>query len=137
MTQNQTSQRKEITTIASRKEFTSIDNVENPLSATRNRKRSASISFGKEVIITSIAIKEGIKTNSTIRTRASSASNITTFVNNTTDWLERLYKVTDAVLVICGIVIAISLIISLLIAILGILRIQRGLEYFTMTLEYD
>ena len=47
----------------------------------------------------------------------------------TTDCLERLYQVTDVVLVICGIVVFIAVLLSIGIGILGISRKLNGLGY--------
>ena len=61
------------------------------------------------------------------------SSNIVMSIVPTTDYVERLYQVTDVVLVFCGIVVVISFIATIGIAILGISRIHIGLDYYTKT----
>ena len=50
-----------------------------------------------------------------------------------TDWLHRLYQVTDVVLIICAVTVVVSVFISLAIFIFGTYRIQRGLEGFVLS----
>ena len=52
-----------------------------------------------------------------------------------TNRLERLYKATDIILIICGIIIAISVMISLGIFIFGQCRINRGLENYVLSFD--
>lgn len=58
---------------------------------------------------------------STVLIRTPNVRTWTEFVP-TTDCLERLYQVTDIVLIICGIVVIIAVVITIAIGILGISR---------------
>ena len=55
----------------------------------------------------------------------------------TPDFLERLYQVTDIVLIICGIVVVIAIVMSIAIGILGISRKLKGLDYYTIPFEWE
>ena len=52
-------------------------------------------------------------------------------IGTETDCLERLYQVTDVVLVICGIMVIIAVVVSIGIGILGISRKLQGLGFYT------
>ena len=55
----------------------------------------------------------------------------TTFKVATSRWENLLHIVTELILIIYGIIVFVSCGLSLAVALLGIARIQRGLEYYT------
>ena len=49
----------------------------------------------------------------------------------TTTYLDLLHLATELILIICGIIVIVSCVLSLGIAVLGICRLQKGLDYYT------
>ena len=94
-------------------------------SPTRNRARPVATGFEEEMRAMPTPSMERRNTISNLPNRS-----WTDFVP-TTDCLERLYQVTDVVLVICGIVVIIAVLLSIGIGILGISRKLNGLGYHT------
>ena len=96
----------------------------------RNRARSTNTHFEEEMRAMPIPLIERRNTNSNVPIRSPNIATLNDFAP-TTDCLERLYQVTDVVLVICGIVVIIAVLISIGIGILGISRKLQGLGYHT------
>ena len=96
----------------------------------RNRARSTTTDFEEEMREMPTPSIEGRNTISNVPIRSPNIATLNDFVP-TTDCLERLYQVTDVVLVICGIVVIIAVLISIGIGILGISRKLQGLGYYT------
>ena len=96
-------------------------------SPTRNRARPVATGFEEEM---RAMPTPSIERRNTISNLPIRFPNIGTYVP-TTDCLERLYQVTDIVLVICGIVVIIAVLLSIGIGILGISRKLNGLGYYT------
>ena len=86
-----------------------------------NRARSTTTDFEEEMRAMPNQSMERRNTIPNVPIRSPNTGRRADFVP-TTDCLERLYQVTDVVLVICGIVVIISLLFSIAICILGILR---------------
>ena len=63
----------------------------------------------------------------------SAANETHTNSQDVTDWLHRLYQVTDVILIICAVIVVVSVFISLAIFIFGTYRIQRGVDGFTLS----
>ena len=96
----------------------------------RNRARSTTTDFEEEM---REMPNPSIERRNTISNVPIHSPNIATWNDfvPTTDCLERLYQVTDVVLVICGIVVIIAVLLSIGIGILGISRKLNGLGYYT------
>ena len=99
-------------------------------SPTRNRARSTTTGFEEEMRAMPTPSMERRITVSNLPIRNPNIGTWTEFVP-TTDCLERLYQITDVVLVICGIVVIIAVLLSIGIGILGISRKLNGLGYYT------
>ena len=54
-----------------------------------------------------------------------------TISTTTTTYLDLLHIATELILIICGIIVIVSCVLSLGIAVLGICRLQKGLDYYT------
>ena len=54
-----------------------------------------------------------------------------TISTTTTTYLDLLHLATELILIICGIIVIVSCVLSLGIAVLGICRLQKGLDYYT------
>ena len=96
----------------------------------RNRGRSTTTDFEEEMRTMPAPSMGRRNTTSNIPIRSPNRGTRTDFVP-TTECLERLYQVTDIVLIICGIVIIIACVMSIVIGILGITRKLKGLEFYT------
>ena len=86
-----------------------------------NRARSTTTDFEEEIRAMPTPSMERRNTTPSLPISSPNIGTRTDFVP-TTDCLERLYQVTDVVLVICGIVVIISVLFSIGIGILGIAR---------------
>ena len=111
----------------SRSDLESLNKLENPPS--RNRTLTTTSHFQEELRVMQNPLEGRRNTTSNIQFNPPNIEACKEFVP-TSDCVERLYQVTDAVLVICGIVVVISFVASLGIGILGISRIQQGLDFY-------
>ena len=96
----------------------------------RNRARSTTTDFEEEMMAMPNQSMERRNTIPNVPIRSPNTGKRADFVA-TTDCLERLYQVTDVVLVICGIVVIIAVLFSIGIGILGISRKLQGLGFYT------
>ena len=106
------------------------------LPRTLSRSRSATTDFEEEMRTMPAPSIERRNTTSGIPIRSPNRGTRTDFVP-TTECLERLYQVTDIVLIICGIVIIIACVMSIVIGILGITRKLQGLDYYTDIFRWE
>ena len=106
----------------------------NPTS--RNRDRSTTTDFEEEMREIPTPSIEGRNTISNVPIQTPNIATGNDFVP-TTDCLERLYQVTDVVLVICGIVVIIAVLFSIGIGILGISRKLQGIGYYTNSFGWE
>ena len=118
----------ELPNALSRSDLESLNRLENPPS--RNRALTTDSHFKEELRVMQNPLEGRRNTTSNIQYNSQNIETCKDFVP-TTNCVERLYQVTDAVLVICGIVVVISFVASLGIGILGISRIQQGLDFYT------
>ena len=128
MSQPQQQQLLELPNTLSRNDLEALNKIENAPS--RNRALTTTTNFEEELRVTPNPLTGRRNTTSNIQCHSPYIETCKDFVP-TTDCVERLYQVTDAVLVICGIVVVISFVASLGIGILGISRIQQGLDFYT------
>ena len=112
----------------SRRDLEALNKLENPPS--RNRALATDKTLEEEMRLIPNTLMGRRNTTSNIQSHSPYIETCKDSVP-TTDCVERLYQVTDAVLAICGIVVVISFVASLGIGILGISRIQQGLDFYT------
>ena len=128
MSQPQQQQLLELPNTLSRNDLEALNKLENAPS--RNRALTTTTNFEEELRVVQNPLVGRRNTTSNIQFHSSNIETCNDLVP-TTDCVEKLYQVTDAVLVICGIVVVISFVASLGIGILGISRIQQGLDFYT------
>ena len=112
-----------------RKPLSRTQGQENPPS--RNSAYGTTTDYEEEMRAMPTGLIERRGTVSTVLIRPPNVGTWTDYFS-TIDWLERLYQVTDIVLIICGTVVIIAVVLSIGIGILGIYRKMNGLEYYTI-----
>ena len=100
----------------------------------RNRGRSTTTDFEEEMRTMPAQSIGRRYTTLNIPMRSPNRGTRTDF-DPTAECLERLYQVTDIVLIICGIVIIIACVMSIVIGILGITGKLQGLDYYKNILD--
>ena len=119
-------------------------NLQKPLSRTqslenlqsRNRAQVTTTDYEEEMRAMPTPLIERRNMVSTVLIRSPNVRTWSDFVP-TPDFLERLYQVTDIVLIICGMVVVIAVVMSIAIGILGISRKLKGLDYYTIPFEWE
>ena len=128
MNQPRQKQLLEVPLVIPKTDATTLNNLQNSPSPSRASAEEM------RVIPNQITIRR--HTTANIQIHSPNVAACADFVPST-DCVERLYQVTDAILVICGVVVVISFVISLGISVLGISRIQQGLDFYTKTFGWE
>ena len=102
----------------------------------RNRAQITTTDYEEEMRAMPTALIKRRNMVSTVLIRTPNVRTWTEFVP-IADFLERLYQVTDIVLIICGIVVIIAVVMSIAIGILGISRKLKSLDYYTISFEWE